>query len=285
MLKKNKIYLKDCIAGMKDIDSESVDVILIDPPYNIGKDFGNTSDKREFNQYLEWTDQYLVESKRVLKRNGTMYIYGIPEHLAYVSTRIGMPHRWLIWSYTNKNTPTAKFWQRSHEAILVVWKDEPIFNLDDVREPYTDSFLKNAAGKKRKSTAGRFSTGDKETVYQAHEKGALPRDVLRVPALAGGAGSAERWFYCPQCKEAFSNKEKKDHEKHGELTQHPTQKPYELTKKLLLAAKPKDKGLVLVPFVGSGAELIVAKDLGLDFLGFEINKDYVNLANSFLKKK
>jgi site-specific DNA-methyltransferase (adenine-specific) len=283
MLKKNKIYLQDCLDGMKAIPSESVDIVLFDPPYNIGKDFGNESDKQEFDKYLEWADKWIAEAKRIVKPNGTIYIYGISEHLAHISVRLGMPHRWLIWHYTNKNTPHSKFWQRSHESIIVASKETPIFNLDDVREPYTETFLKNAAGKTRKATAGRFSKGDKETIYQAHEKGALPRDVLKLPALAGGAGGAERWFYCSDCKEAYPSDQKKQHEKH-KIFQHPTQKPYELTKKLLLAAKPKEKGIVVIPFVGSGAEVLVAKHLGLDYIGFEINKNYIDLANSYLKK-
>ena len=71
---------------------------------------------------------------------------------------------------------------------MCCYKDKPIFNRDHVREPYTETFIKNAAGKVRKSTVGRFSKGDKETIYNAHESGALPRDVIKIPAIAGGAG-------------------------------------------------------------------------------------------------
>jgi site-specific DNA-methyltransferase (adenine-specific) len=52
--------------------------------------------------------------------------------------------------------------------------------------------LNGAAGKIRKGTLGRFSNGNKETIYKAHEGGALPRDVIKTPALAGGAGMNER---------------------------------------------------------------------------------------------
>ena len=88
------------------------------------------------------------------------------------------PLRWLILHYTNKNVPSLNFWQRSHESIICSWKNKPVFNRDDVREEYTQTFLKNAAGKVRKSTVGRFSNGEKETIYTAHSGGALPRDVI-----------------------------------------------------------------------------------------------------------
>lgn len=284
MLDLNKIYLEDCIAGMKNIPNESVDVVLCDPPYNIGKDFGNSSDKQELQNYLLWCDLWLKESVRILKPSGTLYIYGFSEILAHISVKIEINHRWLIWHYTNKNNPHSKFWQRSHESIIIAWKQTPLFNLDDVREPYTDTFLKNAAGKVRKGTTGRFTHSGKETIYQAHDKGALPRDVLKIPALAGGAGASERWFFCNQCLEAYPNNEKDNHGEHGELLQHPTQKPYALTERLLRAAKPASGGIVVVPFTGSGSELRVARDLGMSFVGFELNPLYVKLSESYLTK-
>lgn len=284
-LRKSIMKLQDCVEALKQMPDECIDVALLDPPYNIGKDFGNNSDKQELQEYIEWSKKWIKETERVLKKTGTMYIYGFPEILAHLSIHVSLPQRWLAWHYTNKNSPHLKFWQRSYESIIVAWKENPIFNLDDVREPYTETFLKNSAGKVRKGTPGRFSKHGKETIYQAHDKGALPRDVIKVPALAGGAGKNERWFYCKKCKEAFPNSEKSTHEKHGELVIHPTQKPYELTKKLLLAAKPEKDGVVLIPFLGTGSEALVAHDLGLTYIGFEINPDFLALAKSFLDKK
>jgi len=152
--------------------------------------------------------------KNIKTRRDIIYIYGFSETLAFIRTRIDLNCnvRWLIWNYTNKVTPTLNFWQRTHESILCCcccccccccYKNKPIFNRDDIREPYTETYLKNAVGKVRKSTIGRFSNGEKETIYTAHEKGALPRDIIKLPALAGGSGKKER-------------------------VNHPTQKPLEL---------------------------------------------------------
>jgi site-specific DNA-methyltransferase (adenine-specific) len=281
----NKILHIDCISGMKKIPDNSIDTIVSDPPYNIGKDFGNDSDKQEMSMYLDWSDDWITEAYRTLTDGGSMFIYGFSEILAHIFVRLPYNKKWLVWHYTNKTVPSLKDWQRSHESIIHIWKgNTKIFNLDDVREEYTDSFLKNSAGKVRKSTKGRFSKGDKETIYNANENGALPRDVIKIPSLAGGSGSVERWFYCLDCKEAFHPKEKNDHEKHNTFN-HPTQKPTELTRKLFLSSIPKDKKpQVMVPFAGSGSELVTAKSLGCDFVGFEINQDYVYLGNSWLEK-
>jgi site-specific DNA-methyltransferase (adenine-specific) len=269
----NKIYNEDCIIGMKKIPNETVDIIICDPPYNIGKNFGNDSDKQDMNNYLLWCDEWIRECLRVLKPTGTLYIFGFSETLAFIRTRLSCQVRWLIWHYTNKTTPSLNFWQRSHESILCCYKNKPVFNRDDVREPYTEEFVKNAAGKVRKSTKGRFSKGNIETTYQAHEKGALPRDVIKIPALAGGAGKKER-------------------------VDHPTQKPLQLCDTLIRASKNKKhdndhdddvvvtnnnvETLLVVPFAGSGSECVAAKKNHVNFIGFEINNDYVNIANERL---
>jgi site-specific DNA-methyltransferase (adenine-specific) len=127
-----------------------------------------------------------------------------------------------------------------------------------VREPYTDTFLKNAAGKVRKATKGRFSDGKTETIYNANELGALGRDVIKVPALAGGAGKNER-------------------------VDHPTQKPLAICDKLIKAAMNMNSPtLIVVPFVGSGSECVSAKKNNVSFIGFELNPDYIIIANKRL---
>ena len=280
----NKIILGDAIAELKKLPDESCDIVIIDPPYNIGKDFGNNIDKRELSEYVEWCKEWINESIRAMKPTGTMFIYGFSEILAYLSVEIPINKRWLIWHYTNKNVASLNFWQRSHEAIICAWKDRPVFNRDEIREPYTDGFLNGAAGKVRKGTPGRFSSNGLETVYKAHEGGALPRDVIKIPALAGGAGMIERWFLCKTCDGVYEPRQLKKHGGH-EIMKHPTQKPFELSKKLIKSAMLKKDGVVLVPFVGTGSECAAAKELGQSYIGFEINPDYVRLAEKMIDNK
>lgn len=250
------IHHKDCIAGLKELVNNSADIIICDPPYNIGKDFGNDTDKQQFDEYLLWCDAWIAQCIRVLKPTGTLYIYGFSEILAFIRTRINIQVRWLVWHYTNKVSPNLHFWQRTHESILCCTKgDGAVFNRDAIREPYTDAY-KKTGGKKRAGTHGRF--GSKETVYNVHPDGALPRDVLKIPALAGGAGKKER-------------------------VDHPTQKPMELCEKLIRASMNTDNHtLLVVPFVGSGSECVAGKNLGIDVIGYEVNEVYVQLARSRL---
>ena len=274
----NKIILNDAVEELRKLPDESCDIIIIDPPYNIGKDFGNNIDKREMNEYVRWSKSWIDESIRILKPAGTIFIYGFSEILAHLSVEIPINKRWLIWHYTNKNVASLNFWQRSHESIICAWKNNPVFNRDSVREPYTEGFLNGAAGKVRRGTVGRYSKNGQETVYKAHEGGALPRDVIKIPALAGGAGMNERWFICKTCdNNVFEPRELKKHAEH-EILKHPTQKPLEITRKLIKSAMPNKNGVVLIPFVGTGSECAAAKELGQNYIGFEINPDYVKIA-------
>jgi site-specific DNA-methyltransferase (adenine-specific) len=278
----NKIILGDAVAELKKLPDESCDVVVVDPPYNIGKDFGNNLDKRELSEYVSWCKEWINECIRVMKPTGTMFVYGFSEILAHLSVEIPINKRWLIWHYTNKNMASCNFWQRSHEAIICAWKNKPIFNKDEVREPYTEGFLNGAAGKIRTGKSiGRLSRNGTDTIYNAHPNGALPRDVIKIPALAGGAGMVERWFLCKTCNNVYDPRELKKHEKH-EIIKHPTQKPLEISRKLILSAMPKKDGIVLVPFVGTGSECVAAKELGQSYVGFEINPDYVRIAEKFL---
>ena len=254
------LFNDDTMNVLPKLKSGIAQMIIADPPYNIGKDFGNDSDRQKMEDYLVWCDQWIKECLRVLKDNGTMFIYGFSEILALILSRIplNIHRRWLVWHYTNKNVPSLKFWQRSHESIVVLWKKDKVFHRDNIREPYTETFLNNAAGKERKSTKGRFSNGTTTTVYNAHPQGALPRDVLKIPALAGGAGKKER-------------------------VNHPTQKPLELCRKLIDSCKQAD-GFVLVPFAGSGSECVAAKSQNLPFIGIELNTEYIQVIQDRLNK-
>lgn len=279
---KGLIQNIDCLIGMKELPDNSIDIIIADPPYNIGKDFGNDSDKQTYPDYIEWVKLWLIECQRLLKPTGTMFIYGFDEILAHISVLLPIKqHRWLTWYYTNKNVASLNFWQRSHESIICYWKNTPLFNRDAVREPYTEDFIKGSAGRVRPvGLTGRG--GKKESIYNANPLGALPRDVIKVSTLAGGRSLQERIIYCKTCKKIISPKDRKAHLTH-DLIIHPTQKPMDLTDKLIKSCKPDGNFTVLIPFCGSGSECIVTLMNNGTYIAYEINPDYVLLAQENIK--
>ncbi len=262
------------------------DVVIADPPYNIGKDFGNNDDRMLIGDYVDWCTEWIAECFRLLADDGLVYVYGFHEILARIAVKYPInEQRWLAWHYTNKAVPSSKFWQRAHEAILCLWRPDtkrPALEIDQIRLPYTQQFLK-CTGRERKDTKGRYARSGNKTIYNDNG-GALPRDVIDVPALAGGAGRAERWFACRDCGgEVMSPDQLPEHDGH-DILKHPTQKPMELTKRLVQSRINGSGGRVLVPFAGSGSECVVAHALGVPYLGVEINPEFAKFGRSWVKQ-
>jgi len=66
----NKVICGDCLEAMQGIPDGSIDLVLTDPPWNVGKNYGNESDKQEEKQYLEWIYRVQKEARRIVKDDG-----------------------------------------------------------------------------------------------------------------------------------------------------------------------------------------------------------------------
>lgn len=281
----DRIYVGDFLPMVGEIPDSTFDIIISDPPYNIGKDFGNDSDKMVMDDYLGLSRTWIAEWTRLLKPTGTMFIYGFDEILAHISTMLPIDRqRWLIWHYMNKNVANLNFWQRSHESIICTWKDKSqrIFNVDAVREPYTEGM--NKLNGQKRSASGTGRCGNKDSVYNIHPLGAQPRDVIKIPALAGGSSLSDRIIWCETCQRIVPPTERGQHLQH-DLVVHPTQKPRALTERLIKSCKPDGGFRVLVPFCGSGSECLCVKRLGGNFVSFDLNEKYVKMARANIEKE
>lgn len=130
----------NCIEELKSINDSSIDLIVADPPYNVGKDYGNGSDKQPFDEYISFTKQWLKECYRVLKSDGTIYVFIGFRYISYLyqilEDELNMNFvNWISWHYTQGVGKTKGFSPR-HDDILMFSKSEKYkFNLDDIRIP------------------------------------------------------------------------------------------------------------------------------------------------------
>ena len=135
-----QIVQGNCIEELKSINDCSIDLIVADPPYNIGKDYGNGSDKQQFDDYISFTKQWLKECHRVLKLDGTIYVFIGFRFISYLyqilENDMNMNFvNWISWHYTQGIGKTKGFSPR-HDDILMFSKSEKYkFNLDDIRIP------------------------------------------------------------------------------------------------------------------------------------------------------
>src|SRR5262245_12984026 len=112
----------DCLDVMRSLDSRSVDLIVADPPYNLGKDYGNGSDSLARSEYLKFTRQWLAEAVRVLKRRGSIYVFmgfRFISHLyAIMEEELQLQfNSWICWYYTQGMGRTKGFSPR-HDDVL-----------------------------------------------------------------------------------------------------------------------------------------------------------------------
>jgi len=250
-----QLYQGESIDWLTSIDSESIDLIFADPPYNIKKANWDKFENQE--KYIEWSIQWIRQASRILKPTGSLYICGFSEILAdlkHPASKYFKSCRWLIWHYKNKAN-LGSDWGRSHESIIHFRKSDSVkLNIDDIRIPYSAHTLKYPVHPQAETSA--YGKGvKKHESWTPNPKGAKPKDVIEIPTTCNGM---------------------------GETTPHPTQKPEALLRKFVLASSD-EKDLVLDPFSGSGTTLVVAEQLGRRWMGCDLNIEYNSWAIERLK--
>jgi len=245
-----KLYNLDVIDFFNTVRNDSIDLIFADPPYNIKKaEWDLFSSQKD---YVDWSMEWIKHAKRVLTRNGSLYICGFSEILAdikWAASSLFKGCKWLVWFYRNKAN-LGNDWGRSHESILHFRKSKDyIFNIDKVRIPYNKHTLKYP--KRTQAETSQYSNGNKKKKYiwEPNPLGAKPKDVFEVPTISNGA-----W----------------------EKYKHETQKPVELLRKIIISSS-NDDSIIVDPFGGSGTTFAVAEAYQRNWLGTEINIEYCNI--------
>ena len=135
-----EIICGDTVKELRTIRSDSVNLIIADPPYNLGKDYGNNHDLKGFDEYLEFTKNWLIEAKRILREDGTIYVFMGVRFVSYLYDLLDRElnlffNSWICWHYTQGLGKTKGFSPR-HDDILMFTKSKKFkLYLDNVRVP------------------------------------------------------------------------------------------------------------------------------------------------------
>lgn len=241
-MEKNRIYLGDCIELLKQLENNSVDLIIADPPYNIGKNFGPKSKIwNDLDKWYNWCQEWLDLCILKLKPTGSIFVYGIHNYLCYLHVYLIQKRmiyrRQFIWYYENGFSGYTKLPSAFYEPLLWFSKGEE-YTFHQIREPYkSQQRLKSKITKKD------------GTVWTPNPEGRMAGDVWNFPVLAG---------------KRFAN----------EKVDHPTQKPLSISNRIVKHFS-NENDLVLVPFAGSGSECVAAFLNNRNYIGFEINDKYI----------
>jgi site-specific DNA-methyltransferase (adenine-specific) len=229
------------LSGIDKIADASVDLVIADPPYGLGKDYGNDSDRIYGADYLAWSRRWIDSVLPKLKANGSLYVFltwqHSPEVLSELKMRMTMVNE-IIWDrrVPSMGGSTRKFSSVHDNIGLFANSKDYYFDLDAVRIPY------DVQTKKARTRS--IFVGKKWL-----EVGYNPKDLWSMARL---------------------------HRQDPEREDHPTQKPLALVQRMVRASCPPG-GLVLDPFMGSGTSAVAALSQGRRFAGFEINPDYFTI--------
>lgn len=244
----NKIFNQDILKGIDRIPNGSIDLVAADPPYGLGKDYGNGSDKLKPKDYLEWSKKWIDAVIPKLKDTGSFYIFLTwqysPEIFSYMKTKLTMINE-IIWDrrVPSMGGSTRKFSSVHDNIGFFVKSKKYYFDIDPIRIPYD---------KETKKARTRSIFIGKKWL----EIGYNPKDLWSVSRI---------------------------HAENSERENHPTQKPLEIIERIIKSSCP-EQGIVLDPFMGSGTTAVACIHLSRSYIGFELNPNYCKIVDKRIKR-
>ncbi|MBQ3655924.1 MAG: adenine-specific DNA-methyltransferase [Bacteroidales bacterium] len=237
-----QIFLGDALDILNKIPNESIDLIFVDPPYNIGKDFAGRKDKwKTDEEYLSWCFQWIDLCINKLKPTGSFYVMTSTQFMPffdiYIRKKMTILSR-IIWSYDSSGVQAKNYYGSMYEPILFCVKDKTNYTFN------SDSILVEA------------KTGAKRKLIDYRKNPPQPYKTEKVP---GNVWNFARVRYRME-----------------EYENHPTQKPISLLERIIKASSnPGD--VILDPFCGTFTTCYVAQQLKRKFIGIEIQEEYFKI--------
>ncbi len=243
----NKIIQGDCLELLKQIPANSIDMTFADPPFNLKKGYKSYRDQLALQEYLHWCEQWIFEMVRITKPTGSIFLHNIPKWLSYYASFLNQIADFKHWiSWDAPTSPMGKTLQPNHYGILFYAKEANQLKFYEVRYPHK---------RDRKSSYLLKDYGGKKTIL--HPYGSLVSDV---------------WTDIHRVR----------HNKHRD--EHPCQLPIHLLERIILMTTDEND-IVLDPFSGTGTTAIAAKRLGRNYIGLELDADYVQIAEKKLAQE
>jgi DNA modification methylase len=260
----NKVFLIDNLKFLKKLDSNTIDLIYIDPPFFSGVDYEQFNDQwNSLDDYLEFMKDRLVEMHRVLKNSGSFYCHidtnAVYELKLLIDNIFGRDHfrREIIWNVGSVSgfKSQVKGWVRQHDNILYYTKSD-VYTFHKQYTPYKEEYIKKMF--RFKDQNGRLYRKRREGRQYLDEKpGTLVGDVWND-------------IYSYQTRTRSK-----------EYLGYPTQKPEELLERIIVASS-NEGDLVADFFCGSGTTLLVANRLNRKWIGVDNNPKAIEICKKRL---
>jgi site-specific DNA-methyltransferase (adenine-specific) len=261
-----QIKQMDCVAGMRQLDKEIVDVVVTSPPYNLGIAYSAYKDNRSHAEYLDWCAEWAAEIFRVLKENGSFFL-----NIGAASSDPAFPFEVMLeirrrCGFQLQNT--------------IHW----IKSISVDREEATHSF-----GHFKPINSDRFLNDCHEYVFHLTKTGRVPLDRVGIGVPYQDKSNIARWGHTggkdKRCRGNTWFIPYKTIRERASQRPHPATFPTELAVKCIRLHGQKDS-VVMDPFLGIGHSAYAAQecsDLVREFIGFDIDEEYLMVARDTLR--
>lgn len=281
---KNRVILGDCTEELKKLDSNSVDLIIADPPY-----FKVIGEKWDYQwktekEYVEWCLEWISEVSRVLRLGGTFYCFGYFRTLALLVPyfdELGLDLRQQILvdkgmrAVSGRATKKYRLFPNTTESILFITKDNKKFVKPFLKERQQALGLKakeiNEGLGVKSNGGGMWSIYTGKNVCEQFPTKQLWTKLEKVLDFKLPYESVAQTFNAQMGVTDIW----RDIDFYKEKRVHSTQKPLKLIQRLILASS-NEGDVVLDPFAGSGSTAIASLQLKRDFITIEADEDYYN---------
>lgn len=237
------LYCGDCLEILPNL--ELVDLVFADPPFNVGIDYGDSSDDKR-HDYNEWSRAWIEQCFEHLADYGSFYLKNLPRH---IDKFVPILSKWQFISLV--------VWPNASDAFHMERKYYPKYELIYVYGK-TENYIFN-------QYAERLSPNEKSLRwggYRTKAQGQVTDIWDDIPFVYAGSIHHKEAIMKPRTNEKA----------------HPTQMPEGLVKRAIVFSSPGPGACILDPFVGSGTTLFAAKQLGCKAIGIEIEEKYCEIA-------
>lgn len=272
MIHVNKIYNIDCLEFMNKLIDENtikIDAIVTSPPYNINIPYSEYNDRRDKIEYLSWLQKIAKKSIQILKEDGSFFL-----NIGARSTDFMLPFEicknFIEAGYKLQNT--------------IHWIKSISIEIDDIGK---NNLIKSnsSIGHFKPISSKRFLSDLHEYIFHFTKKGDLVIDKLAIGVVYQDKSNIGRWKSAKTDKRDRGNIWFIPYNTIQEKRPHPAIFPEKLPQLCIKLHGIKKNTIIYDPFIGIGTTALACINLNVDFLGTEIDKKYIKIANEKIKAR
>ncbi len=258
---------QDCLEGIKDLEAKSIDLVVTSPPYNLGIDYNIYDDNQSRKSYLSWMKEWGQEVKRVLSDEGSVFL-----NLGSKPSDLWVPHEVLFALRDVFELQNEIHWIKSIAAEIETENAEENINF----------------GHYKPVNSNRFINQCQEYIFHLTKNGDVKLDRLAVGVPYKHKSNVSRWKSNDRDLRCRGNTWLIPYNTINSRVKdrpHPASFPPALAKMAMQLHGTDRIKRAMDPFLGIGSSALAAQKLGIDFIGFEIDKQYLQTARRRLKNR